>query len=608
MIRAIILTLIMTVAASAGVYAADEKIAPEGARAMRLNRIVVLGCKQVPKRLVKAILRQKPTPWYELKPGKHGYDPFWAEEDRARIERYYRSRGFYSVKVSAPEIKVGKSGRGVTVTYRIEEGAPVKVATVAVEFADEHDEDDEKAVAPLVKLKAGDRFDQMAYENTAKAIVTHYQDDAYFKAQVERKAVVSAADGSAAVTYKITKGARYRLRSIAVEGNQQTDESVVRRAVTLEEDRPYYRDRAQEDRRRIQRLPIYRQVRLEEKADDEDKRIDLTIHVVEAEPQMIKLGVGWGNEEQFRVKAQWQHLNFFGGARQFGVTARWSQLLEREEVSFIQPNLNQPGDYLLLSAFHQIENEKEYRAETVAFVPTWHLILTKYLWAELSYHVESSQLSRVVSFKGIKDEDLSKQGLLSALSGRLEWADVDDPIRPTRGARAGIYLEYAGGPFGGDFNYVKALGEARGYWSFGPVTAALKWELGWAEPLDGMVRIPLFKRFWAGGTGSVRGFNRHQLGPLDRNDEPFGGAKLWDSSLELRFPVWEQFGGVVFFDGGWVWLEDQPYDFGDVMYSAGLGLRYDTPVGPLAFDVGFPLTGRSPYPAYQIHFNIGHTF
>jgi outer membrane protein insertion porin family/translocation and assembly module TamA len=330
--------------------------------------------------------------------------------------------------------------------------------------------------------------------------------------------------------------------------------------------------------------------------------------VVEAEPQMIKLGVGYGSEEYWRFQAQWGHLNFLGGARQLSVSARWSMLLEREEVSLIQPNLRRPGDFIQVSAKREVETEDTYRHEALSISPTYHIILTDYLWAELSYRLEDNRLFDVADLSGIDDEDLAREGLLSAGSGRIEWGDVDDPIRPTRGARAGLYLEYAGGPFGGDFSYLKAVGEARGYWSFGPVVGALKWKLGWSEPLDDMTQIPIFKRFYAGGTGSARGFERRLLGPLDKDDDPLGGAKLLESNLEFRFPIYEEFGGVAFLDSGWVWLEDQDYNAEDLIYSAGFGLRYDTAIGPIAFDVGFPLTGRYEYQRPRFHFNIGHTF
>jgi outer membrane protein insertion porin family/translocation and assembly module TamA len=580
----------------------------------RIAYIRLEGCKQIACRTVKSILLQKPAPWWELKLKEGGYDPFWAQEDQKRIVQFYRSRGFYSVQVAPAEVSDWKWGPGVMVSYRIAEGDPVMVSSLKVIYVDgRHEDDDPERLAKLMSLKEGERFELDPYQKSAAAIANYYKDEAFYRVVVEREAEVDPQALTAAVTYRITKGARYRIRSIAVEGCEQTDPGVVERCLSIKERTRWSRKQVLEDQRRIQALPIYRTVRMEEEVDDEKHRIDMTVRVTEAEPQMIKLGVGYGSEEQFRIQAMWRHVIFWGGARQLSVSARWSQLLEREEVSFLQPNLRRPDEFMQFNLKREVQSEDTYHLESFAFSPTYHLVLTRYLWAELSFHLEDNRLSEVTDFSLLEDaditkEDLSREGLLSALSLRLEWADVDDPVRPRRGARASLYLEYAGGPLAGDFSYLKVLGEARGYWPFGPVVGALKWKLGWAEPLADLDQLPLFKRYYAGGTGSVRGFDRRGLGPLDDDGDPMGGAKLWEGSLEFRFPIWEQLGGVVFLDSGWVWMEDQPYQAEDVIYSAGCGLRYDTPVGPLAFDVAFPLTGREEYTGVKIHFNIGNTF
>lgn len=584
----------------------------EGKKAapIRINKITVTGCKQISCRTIRGILLQQKTPWYTIKLKEGGYDPFWAEDDRERIEKFYQSRGFYSVQVAKPEVKEDKKKKGVEISYAVTEGAPVLVDKIEIVFLDGLDEEDDPAkMRARVKLKEGGRFELEPYQETATAMEKYWRDYGFYRVKVARRAVVDPAANKVEVTYSVTHGPRYRISAVKVEGCEQTSPRVVEKCLSIQPRDWYNRSKVIENQRQVQRLPVYRSVRVIEDVDDVTHRIALTFRVEEGKPREVKAGVGYGSEEGVRAQASWRHVNFLGGARELTVSARWSELLEKESVSFIQPNVRRTGDFINVTTERRVEHEEAYTHEAVSLTPTYHFILTRYLWAEASYIIEDNRTTRVQNLLEIKKEDLAKEGVLSAVAGRLEWTDVNDPINPRQGARAGLYLEYAGGPFGGDFSYLKIVGEARGYYPiYGPVVGALRWRLGWAEPEGSLSELPIFKRFFTGGTGSVRGFDRFQLGPLDKNESPIGGSKLWEGSFELRFPVWKDFGGVVFLDSGWVWPEGQNYDPSDVLYSAGFGLRYNTAIGPLAFDLGFPLTGKSEYPDVKLHFNIGNTF
>ncbi len=595
--------------APAGPGAKDEGKA-QAPGPVRINKITLTGCKRISCRTVRSILLQEKTPWYRLKLKEGGFDQFWAEGDRGRIEQFYKSRGFYSVKVAKPVIEESKNQKGVKISYAIEEGDPVTVSGIEIVFTDGLDEpEDPQKMRKRLKFKAGDRFELEPYQDSAAAMEDYWKDEGFYRVQVDRRAVVDPAAETAEVTYSITHGPRYRIIAVKVEGCRQTDPRVVEKALTIKPRDWYNRSQVIQNQRQVQRLPIYKSVRVIEDVDDEKHKISLTYRVEEGKPREYKVGVGYGSEEGVRVQGSWTHVNFLGGARELTVSARWSELLEKEGITFLQPNIRKVGDFISLTTQRVVEHEEAYTHEAVSLIPTYHFILTHYLWAEVSYTIENNHVYRVQNLLEIKQEDLAKEGLLSALSGRLEWADVNDPVNPRQGARAGLYLEYAGGPLGGDFSYLKIVGEARGYYPvYGPVVGALRWKLGWSEPEGDLSQIPIFKRFFTGGTGSVRGFDRYQLGPVDKNESPIGGSRLWEGSFELRFPVSKSFGGVLFLDSGWVWPEGENYNPSDVMYSTGFGVRYNTAIGPLAFDLGFPLTGESQYSKVKLHFNIGNTF
>ncbi len=598
---------------------------------IRIKGIKLEGCDKVPRRTVKSILRQKRTPWYRRNPKEgEAYDVFWAQDDRRRIEKFYQSKGFYDAVVSEPEVVFQNDGKAARLIYRIQENDPILVSSVEIIFEDGvyHDKDP-KITRDLVEFKQGDRFELEPYQDAAAAIRTYYQNEAFYNARVERSALITPRvesdpeTGKAKVTYRITKGERFFLGQVTVEGTEKTRPKVVEKALGLQSGQKYRMNKIIEAQRRVSRLPIYSSVRLEEEADPVTKQIDLTVKVKEGKPRLYKVGVGYGSEEGVRVMGSWRHVNFLGGARELSTSARYSVLWEQEKISFLQPNVLRPGSYINLTGEHNVHWEESYTHESISLSPAYHFILTNYLWAEVSYKIEDNKISDVQNRLDITADDLAKEGLLSAFAGKIEWADLDDPINPKEGARASLFAEYGGGPVGGDFNYIKLIGEARGYYPLNnlvtgkarekmpfewEVVAAARGSVGWSEPLGDTDSIPIFKRFYAGGASSVRGFARHAVGPLDGTGDPLGGSKSWEGSFELRFPIWNEFGGVVFSDSGWVWTEEENYDLNDLVYSYGFGLRYDTPIGPIGLDFGFPINDEPGLAKQVFSLNIGNAF
>jgi len=187
---------------------------------------------------------------------------------------------------------------------------------------------------------------------------------------------------------------------------------------------------------------------------------------------------------------------------------------------------------------------------------------------------------------------------------------VDDPIDPTSGTWLDLSLEPSLGAIGSQVDYLKAVIEGRGYQRVLFAVLALRLRLGTLEPIGGMPDqdVPVVKRFYSGGSHSVRGFAFQRLGPLDEGDEPLGGLTLAEGSLELRFPIWRDFGGVFFADAGQVELEPSRLRSDAFLYSAGAGLRYHTPIGSLRVDFGFPLNRPSGVDRYQLHLSVGGAF
>ena len=138
------------------------------------------------------------------------------------------------------------------------------------------------------------------------------------------------------------------------------------------------------------------------------------------------------------------------------------------------------------------------------------------------------------------------------------------------------------------------------------LVAAGKIKIGAIKPIWGDMDNPVEDRFYAGGSTSIRGWDRSKIGPMDPEELPVGGNSYLEMSLELRQLLWKIIYGVAFFDCGNVWMEYNDHDLTDLVYSAGLGLRIKTPIGPIRFDVARPLDDRLN--ELQFHLSIGQAF
>jgi outer membrane translocation and assembly module TamA len=208
----------------------------------------------------------------------------------------------------------------------------------------------------------------------------------------------------------------------------------------------------------------------------------------------------------------------------------------------------------------------------------------------------------------LADDATRSTTLVSGFGLGIDWIDVDDPLDPTRGWIASTTVEQVARALGGDVSFVRAVGETR---LFHPLplgfVGAARFRVGAMDPLGGTDEIPLFERFYAGGTDSVRGYARRHIGPLIAN-EPLGGRTLVEWSAELRHPITEKIGAVAFLDAGRVSPRSYDFPFDDLQFGVGGGLRYRSPVGPLRLELGFPLDREGDDASWQIHASVGLTF
>ena len=195
---------------------------------------------------------------------------------------------------------------------------------------------------------------------------------------------------------------------------------------------------------------------------------------------------------------------------------------------------------------------------------------------------------------------------------------VNNLLDARRGYSVSAHVEQAGRWLWGNFNYLSVTLEGRHYLSLGSSAVfANRIRIGGIDPAgDVATDVPFYRRFFLGGSSSIRGWGRLEVSPLSGSGLPIGGHTMVEGSTELRVPLWGKLGAVAFVDYGNVWANPWDIDLGDMRYAVGPGLRYMTPIGPARIDLGYQLTpidnllvnGEPEKRRLRIHFSIGQAF
>jgi outer membrane translocation and assembly module TamA len=210
-----------------------------------------------------------------------------------------------------------------------------------------------------------------------------------------------------------------------------------------------------------------------------------------------------------------------------------------------------------------------------------------------------------------------QDGTLNALAFDMQHSTADNVLNAHRGYQVAFHAEQAGRFVPGTFNYTAISADGRHYLPLGDnLTIASRLQLGNIRPgSNAATNVPFSKRFFLGGATSVRGWGRYEISPLT-GGLPYGGNSMVAWSEEVRASLYGKLGGVLFLDAGNVWADSWGIRLGDLRYAVGPGLRYQTPIGPIRFDVGYQLNpipgllvnGSEQTRRWRLHFSIGQAY
>ena len=532
------------------------------------------------------------------------------DEDLSRFQRVLRSEGYYGAVI---ETRLDQTQSPAKITFNIKLGDWFLIDQHTIEFVDNG-----AVLSPLnappigqrdATLGSGTRLKSQRIVDAERRLIRRLKNIGYPFAEVsDRKVRVDFATKSARIVTTIDDGGFRTFGPLRIEGAQRVQEGFVQNFVPWKQGTPFDVRKISSFDRKLENLELFQSVRVEYVADNApenangDTDLPMTLIVKERKHRSFGLGVNYSTNEGAGGRILWENRNLFGRGERFSVEAGGTQLRQGIDAVYRQPEFGRSDQVLILGSGLQREDSDAFDEVSGTISAAIERRISRRL--TLTGTVEAE-------FADLEDSFGSSQSQLIAFPLLARWDSTDNLLDPKKGVRASGRLVPHLGANEGLLTFVSFDATGSTYQSFG---AAKRFTLA------GRVRasvatgertedIPANRRFYAGGAGSIRGFDFREVGPLDSSGDPIGGRSRLELGLELRTKVTRDIGLVPFIEGGNVYDEAYPDFSGKLRWGAGLGLRYFTAIGPLRFDIATPLNPRKGVDGnIEFYISLGQAF
>ena len=569
--------------------------------------------------------------WFSWYTKRDQYSREKLQADLDAIRALYNNNGYLDFKIDSTQVSISPDKSKIYVTINVTEGKKYRIKDVRL-AGDMLGLDPE--FEQLIDIKPDSVYNASEVNALSKKFVDRLSTLGYaFARATPTPQLVSPDSDEVSIIYTIDPGRRVYVRKVNISGNTRTRDEVIRREVRQYESSWFDSDKVAVSRDRIDRLGFFETVTAEPHpvAGTADQ-VDLDVHVKERPTGSISVGAGYSTSEGIILSAGLSQNNIFGTGNALSLEVNTSKSMRTYAASFTQPYITTNGIsqsweiYDRSMDLDELEITDDVKYETYGAGVSWGIPVTENDQIFLGGKFEMTDVKAGRNAPDRYKEYINDYGKKpKSVAATLGWSrdTRDNVLAPTRGRYQRLYGEVTLPMM--DLRYYRATYQ---FQQFVPITKSVTFafntELGYGDGFGGK-QYPFFKNFYGGGIGSVRGFDTSSLGPRDSDGDASGGNRKLNFSLELLTPIPGADRTLRMFtvlDGGWVWGRKAYYnqygqvdhyqkdklDLGDLRYSAGIGLAWISPMGPLKLSFAIPLNKKKDDELQRFQFQIGTGF
>lgn len=549
------------------------------------------------------------------------------EGDIERLRSFYLDQGYLEFTVEPPQVTISPDRKDIYITITVHEGEPYKVREVKL-AGNLMGLDSE--INNLVEIKPGEVFSAAKANNSAKAITNYLGDLGYAFANVNPNPQLDRAKHEADVTFYVDPSRRVYVRRIQIGGNTRTRDEVVRREMRQQEAAWYDAGDIKVSRDRVDRLGYFNEVNVKtDPVPGSPDQVDVNVDVKEKPTGIINLGVGYGSSEKAILSAGISEDNVFGSGTNLTLQLNTSKTNRAVVLSHTDPYFTKDGISRTTSAYYRVtepwdNNDGDYRVKAMGLGMNFGVPISEYDRIFLGGTFERNQIDLYNNSPQAYRDFVDQYGnSTNALIFNTGWSKDtrDSALAPTKGA----YTRLKGDFSTMDLKYYLLTAQQQYYLPLGrSYTLALNGMIDYGRSYGGL-DYPVIKNVYAGGIGTVRGYEGASLGPRDRlTGDYIGGSRRMVATAQLYLP----FPGAskdrtlrwfVFTDAGQVAAgsgmsctagkpDSEVEDPCGWRFSAGIGLSWQSPLGPLQLSYARPLNSKSGDDTQAFQFQIGTGF
>jgi len=505
------------------------------------------------------------------------------EADRRTIETMYQDAGFEGTVVTATPEDIGHA---ISVSVHIQEGTPLVVDSIRITGNVALSEDELRG---KLRFKESDSYVPGDVDQGRAALTQLYYGRGYADARVERAIEHVASTRGVRVSFEITEGLQYQVGDIIIAGNTKTRAKFIRRGSGLESYKPFNPEKVLEGQQRLYATGLFSRVEIVPLDQGLAGIRNILIQVEEAKPILLTYGVGYQEFEHARGTVEISHNDLFGLGRSLSLRVRGSSRGRLAQTTYKQPQLFN----------HNIDGFATALVEHTVR-PTFTYNRVDFSLETLKRFTNEKNFRLFAGYQTVNLEDIAVNphaNSLPAERGIFHIARVgfsfiqdrrDNAVNPTRGTFNTSTFQIAGRAIGSQINFTSLYDQYSVYAPLRGGVVATSVRLGWNHPFASTTQtgLPPTERYFAGGSTTLRGFGFDQA-------QPSGGNVMTIANLEYRTPLRvlpvPNVGGAVFYDTGNVFPRIGDIHVKDFTHTVGLGLRYQTPLGPVRIDFGINL-------------------